>query len=182
MRGAQGRGAAAGVAGRHREGPGAARLRPGPGRRPPSATIARRATASARPARKGYPNLNDDDWLWGGTLEEIKQTITYGVRSRRSPRPTTARCRRSARMGMLKPERDRGGRQLRALIVRAFRPAGRRPRRRQEDLRRQLRRLPRRRRQGQPGARRAEPDRPHLALRLGRGRPSSSPSPTAAAA
>jgi cytochrome c oxidase cbb3-type subunit 3 len=30
---------------------------------------------------KGYPNLNDDDWLWGGTLEEIKQTIEHGVRS-----------------------------------------------------------------------------------------------------
>ena len=30
---------------------------------------------------KGYPNLNDDDWLWGGNLEEIRETITYGVRS-----------------------------------------------------------------------------------------------------
>jgi cytochrome c oxidase cbb3-type subunit 3 len=30
---------------------------------------------------KGYPNLNDDDWLWGGTLEDIRHTITVGVRS-----------------------------------------------------------------------------------------------------
>jgi cytochrome c oxidase cbb3-type subunit 3 len=30
---------------------------------------------------KGYPNLNDDDWLWGGTLEEIVESIAYGVRS-----------------------------------------------------------------------------------------------------
>jgi cytochrome c oxidase cbb3-type subunit 3 len=30
---------------------------------------------------KGYPNLNDDDWLWGGTLDQIMQTIQYGVRS-----------------------------------------------------------------------------------------------------
>ncbi|WP_407114333.1 cytochrome-c oxidase, cbb3-type subunit III [Bradyrhizobium sp. LMG 9283] len=30
---------------------------------------------------KGYPNLNDDDWLWGGTLEQIMQTIQYGARS-----------------------------------------------------------------------------------------------------
>ncbi len=30
---------------------------------------------------KGYPNLNDDDWLWGGTLEEIEKTIRYGIRS-----------------------------------------------------------------------------------------------------
>ena len=30
---------------------------------------------------KGYPNLNDDDWLWGGTVAGIEQTIAYGVRS-----------------------------------------------------------------------------------------------------
>jgi cytochrome c oxidase cbb3-type subunit 3 len=30
---------------------------------------------------KGFPNLNDDDWLWGGTLEQIMQTIQYGARS-----------------------------------------------------------------------------------------------------
>lgn len=30
---------------------------------------------------KGYPNLNDDDWLWGGKLEQIRETIKFGVRS-----------------------------------------------------------------------------------------------------
>ncbi len=30
---------------------------------------------------KGYPNLNDDDWLWGGTVDDIHQTITVGIRS-----------------------------------------------------------------------------------------------------
>lgn len=30
---------------------------------------------------KGYPNLNDDDWLWGGTIEDINQTLHYGIRS-----------------------------------------------------------------------------------------------------
>ena len=30
---------------------------------------------------KGYPNLNDNDWLWGGTLDEIQRTIEFGVRS-----------------------------------------------------------------------------------------------------
>jgi cytochrome c oxidase cbb3-type subunit III len=30
---------------------------------------------------KGYPNLNDDDWLWGGTLDQIMQTIQFGIRS-----------------------------------------------------------------------------------------------------
>jgi cytochrome c oxidase cbb3-type subunit III len=31
---------------------------------------------------KGYPNLNDDDWLWGGKIEDIYQTIQYGIRSK----------------------------------------------------------------------------------------------------
>jgi cytochrome c oxidase cbb3-type subunit 3 len=30
---------------------------------------------------KGYPNLNDDDWLWGGDVAAIYQTIKYGIRS-----------------------------------------------------------------------------------------------------
>src|SRR5262249_16982115 len=30
---------------------------------------------------KGYPNLNDDDWLWGGKLDEIAQTIRHGARA-----------------------------------------------------------------------------------------------------
>ena len=29
----------------------------------------------------GYPNLNDDVWLWGGTYADIKQTITHGIRA-----------------------------------------------------------------------------------------------------
>jgi cytochrome c oxidase cbb3-type subunit III len=29
---------------------------------------------------KGYPNLNADRWLWGGTLEAIQTTIAHGVR------------------------------------------------------------------------------------------------------
>ena len=29
---------------------------------------------------KGYPNLNDDDWLWGGSLDAIHTTIQHGVR------------------------------------------------------------------------------------------------------
>ena len=38
-----------------------------------------------------YPNLNDDDWLWGGTLEAIQQTISFGVRSNHE----------NARMGLM---------------------------------------------------------------------------------
>lgn len=30
---------------------------------------------------KGYPNLRDDVWLWGGGLEDIQHTIQVGVRS-----------------------------------------------------------------------------------------------------
>lgn len=29
----------------------------------------------------GYPNLNDDDWMWGGSLEQIHQTLLHGIRS-----------------------------------------------------------------------------------------------------
>lgn len=29
----------------------------------------------------GYPNLNDDDWLWGGDLESIRFTLEHGVRN-----------------------------------------------------------------------------------------------------
>ncbi|AVA26324.1 MULTISPECIES: cytochrome-c oxidase, cbb3-type subunit III [unclassified Rhizobium] len=28
----------------------------------------------------GFPNLNDDDWLWGGDLEAIQQTVSHGIR------------------------------------------------------------------------------------------------------
>ena len=30
---------------------------------------------------KGYPNLRDDVWLWGGSLDEIRHTLEVGVRS-----------------------------------------------------------------------------------------------------
>jgi cytochrome c oxidase cbb3-type subunit 3 len=30
---------------------------------------------------RGFPNLADDDWLWGGKLADIHQTITHGVRN-----------------------------------------------------------------------------------------------------
>ena len=29
---------------------------------------------------KGYPNLNDDDWLWGGDLATLEQTLLHGIR------------------------------------------------------------------------------------------------------
>lgn len=34
---------------------------------------------------KGYPNLLDDDWLWGGSIDEIAYTVTNGIRNEQSP-------------------------------------------------------------------------------------------------
>jgi cytochrome c oxidase cbb3-type subunit 3 len=33
----------------------------------------------------GYPNLLDDDWLWGGDIEAIHTTITHGIRNTDDP-------------------------------------------------------------------------------------------------
>ena len=30
---------------------------------------------------KGYPNLLDNDWLWGGSIEDIHATISHGIRN-----------------------------------------------------------------------------------------------------
>lgn len=38
------------------------------------------ATGSA-----GYPNLNDDEWIWGGSIEQIYATISHGARSPTDP-------------------------------------------------------------------------------------------------
>jgi cytochrome c oxidase cbb3-type subunit III len=29
----------------------------------------------------GFPNLLDDDWLWGGTMDDIVATVTWGIRN-----------------------------------------------------------------------------------------------------
>ncbi len=39
----------------------------------------------------GYPNLNDDDWLWGGTITDIEYTLVHGIRN-----PDHAETRMSA--------------------------------------------------------------------------------------
>jgi cytochrome c oxidase cbb3-type subunit 3 len=33
----------------------------------------------------GYPNLLDDDWLWGGRLEDIVLTVRHGIRNEDDP-------------------------------------------------------------------------------------------------
>ena len=50
----------------------------------------------------GYPNLNDDVWLWGGSLTDIQHTITVGVRSI-SPDTRQSQMPAFGRDGILKP-------------------------------------------------------------------------------
>ncbi|WP_417523135.1 cytochrome-c oxidase, cbb3-type subunit III [Marinovum sp.] len=33
----------------------------------------------------GYPNLLDDDWLWGGDIAAIHETVSYGIRTEDHP-------------------------------------------------------------------------------------------------
>lgn len=50
-----------------------------------------------------YPNLNDDDWLWGGNLREIEQTITHGIRQPGDDLTRTSLMPSFGRDGMLNP-------------------------------------------------------------------------------
>jgi len=51
----------------------------------------------------GYPALAAGDWMWGGTLEAIQQTVTHGIRSG-DPDARTSQMPRFGVDGMLKPE------------------------------------------------------------------------------
>ena len=51
----------------------------------------------------GYPNLNDDDWVWGGSLDQIYATIRYGARSS-SPQGHQGNMLSFGKDGTLKPE------------------------------------------------------------------------------
>ena len=86
---------------------------------------------------KGYPNLNDDDWLWGGTLDQIMQTIQFGVRSGH-PKTHESAMLAFGKDGMLKSGRNRYGRQLRQIAVRTADPAGLRSRRRSQRSSRKI--------------------------------------------
>src|ERR1700756_16739 len=52
---------------------------------------------------KGFPNLNDDDWLWGGSLDQIIQTIRFGARSGNA-KGHEGNMLAFGKDGMLKPE------------------------------------------------------------------------------
>ena len=130
-----------------------------------SSTTARSATRRTPRGSTGFPNLTDNDWLYGGDPETIKATITngrngimpplgaaLGERGRRRTWRTT--CCRSP--GMAHDAHARGARQ--------------------GAVRADLRRLPRRGGQGQPAARRAQPHRQDLAATARARRRSSRPS------
>ena len=102
---------------------------------------------------RGFPNLTDNDWLYGGDPATIEQTITNG------------------RNGVMPPWGPvlgaEGVKDVANYVDLALgRRRGQHPgRARPGDLRQDLLRLPRRRRQGHARGRRAEPDRQDLALR-----------------
>lgn len=51
----------------------------------------------------GYPTLADDEWLWGGTLAEIEQTIKFGARSG-NPQGHVSEMPRFGADGILTPD------------------------------------------------------------------------------
>ncbi len=53
---------------------------------------------------KGYRNLTNDDWLWGGTLAAIQQTITHGIRADYDKDTRTSAMPAFGKDGILKPE------------------------------------------------------------------------------
>ena len=50
----------------------------------------------------GYPNLRDDAWLWGGSLDAIHQTIEHGIRAD-NPDTRNSQMPAFGRLGMLQP-------------------------------------------------------------------------------
>ncbi len=52
---------------------------------------------------KGYPNLLDDDWLWGGTMEDIHLTVTHGIRNTTDPDARYSEMPKFGVDGLLEP-------------------------------------------------------------------------------
>ena len=52
---------------------------------------------------KGYPNLNDDDWLWGGSLDAIHTTLQHGIRWDADKDTRSSMMPAFGRDGILKP-------------------------------------------------------------------------------
>ncbi|HTP84567.1 MAG TPA: cytochrome-c oxidase, cbb3-type subunit III [Alphaproteobacteria bacterium] len=52
---------------------------------------------------KGFPNLADDDWLWGGDRASILRTVSFGVRNA-NPESRQSQMPRFGADGILKPD------------------------------------------------------------------------------
>jgi cytochrome c oxidase cbb3-type subunit 3 len=52
---------------------------------------------------KGYPNLLDDDWLWGGAMEDIHTTISHGIRNTTDPDARYSQMPAFGKDGLLEP-------------------------------------------------------------------------------
>ena len=52
---------------------------------------------------KGYPNLNDDDWLWGGNIKQIHTTLVNGVRQPGNKETRISQMPAFGRDGILDP-------------------------------------------------------------------------------
>ncbi len=53
---------------------------------------------------KGYPNLNDDEWLWGGSLAAIQTTLQHGIRVAGNNDTRVSQMPAFGRDGMLKKD------------------------------------------------------------------------------
>ncbi len=53
---------------------------------------------------KGYPNLADDDWLWGGDLKAIHQTLEHGIRQPGDDQTRMSQMPAFGRDGVLQPD------------------------------------------------------------------------------
>ncbi len=48
-------------------------------------TVCAQCHGSGAAGAKGYPNLLDNDWLWGGSIEAIHDTVAHGIRNDTDP-------------------------------------------------------------------------------------------------
>ena len=51
----------------------------------------------------GYPNLNDDDWLWGGDLKAIHYSVEHGIRNPDHDQTRMSQMPAFGRDGLLQP-------------------------------------------------------------------------------
>ena len=52
----------------------------------------------------GYPNLLDNDWLWGGTIDDIHTTVLHGIRNSTDPDARYSEMPKFGADGLLEPE------------------------------------------------------------------------------